>query len=206
MTEPVFLFDVDGVLIDSGAAHRRVWAAWADARGLDPGSVWGATQGRRRVDTLRLVAPHLDPAEEHALLNRLMAAEEHTVRAYDGAGEVLRGLAAGAWAVVTSSRGEATRRRLAASGLPVPAVRVCAEDVTEGKPSPEGYLTAATRLGADPRHCLVVEDSPAGVAAGRAAGCTVHAVTTTHPAGQLARAHAVFPSLRAAVRAATGHG
>lgn len=194
-----FLFDVDGVLIDSGAAHNRVWEEWARLRGLAPDRVRRATQGRRRIDTLGLVAPHLDVAEEHALLDRLMAGEESRMRAYDDVPDVLAALPTGSWGVVTSSRGSATARRFARLGLPIPSVRVCAEDVSRGKPDPEGCLTAAARMSVDPAHCVVVEDSPAGVTAGKAAGCTVLAVTTTHTPDQLAHADVCLPTVRAAV-------
>ncbi|MFD9452520.1 HAD-IA family hydrolase [Streptomyces sp. NPDC059985] len=194
------LFDVDGVLIDSGAAHNRVWTAWAILRGLDPKYVRQVTQGRRRLDTLRIVGPDLDVAEENRVLDRLMATEEETMRPYPDAADVLHALTM-PWAVVTSSRREATRLRMERLGLPVPRVRVCAEDVQSGKPSPDGYLAAAEQLGVDPRHCVVVEDSPAGIQAGRAAGCTVHAVTTTHGVELLAGADACFPSLDHAAQA-----
>lgn len=196
----VVLFDVDGVLIDSGDAHNRVWSSWARIRGLDPVAVRAATQGRRRIDTLRQVAPHLDFEEEHRLLDELMALEEPGLRAYDDAEPVLRGLPSGSWAVVTSSRARRTADRLVATGLPLPEVRICAEDVTEGKPSPEGYLTAAARLGATPARCIVIEDSPAGITAGLRARCTVYALATTHRPEQLAHAHACFPTLAAAAR------
>ncbi|MDW8806703.1 HAD hydrolase-like protein [Streptomyces scabiei] len=153
-TAAAVLFDVDGVLIDTADAHGRVWRAWARARGLDPEAVWVATQGRRRADILRLVAPERDPADEHRALDRLMVAEEPGFRAFDGAAGLLRALPPGRWAVVTSSRAEPTAARLARTGLVVPEVRVCAEDVSEGKPSPEGYLTAAATLGADPARCV----------------------------------------------------
>jgi sugar-phosphatase len=84
-----------------------------------------------------------------------------------------------------------------AGGLPLPAVQVYGEDVAEGKPSPEGYLAAAARLGLDPARCLVVEDAPSGVAAGRAAGCTVVAVCTTHAAEALGEADLCLPDLAA---------
>lgn len=203
------LFDVDGVLIDTADAHGRVWRAWARARGLDPEAVWVATQGRRRADILRLVAPDRDPADEHRALDRLMAAEEPGFCAFDGAAELLGALPRGRWAVVTSSRAEPTAARLARTGLVVPEVRVCAEDVSAGKPSPEGYLYAAARLGADPARCLVVEDAPAGIAAGRAAGCMVYAVASTHRPGELRDAHVCFGSLREAAGAvlrAVGEG
>ncbi|WP_330307099.1 MULTISPECIES: HAD-IA family hydrolase [unclassified Streptomyces] len=197
------LFDVDGVLIDTADAHGRVWRAWARLHGLDPEAVWRATQGRRRTDTLRRVAPDLDPVEEHRVLDRLMAAEEPGFRAFDGAAPLLHALPPHLWAVVTSSRATPTAARLARTGLPVPQVRVCAEDVSEGKPSPEGYLTAAARLAVDPARCVVVEDSPAGIEAGLAAGCTVYAVASTHSPAELARAHVCFPSLSEAARELT---
>jgi sugar-phosphatase len=194
------LFDVDGVLIDSGACHARVWQAWARLRGLDPEYVRRVTQGRRRSDTLRIVAPGLDAVRENRVLDRLMAAEEAAMRPYPDAAGVLGGLTL-PWAVVTSSRREATVTRMGRLGLPVPEVRVCAEDVRHGKPAPEGYLAAARRLSVDPRRCTVIEDSPAGIRAAHAAGCAVHALTTTHPADALAEADACFPTLRQAVRA-----
>jgi len=84
--------------------------------------------------------------------------------------------------------------RLAAAGLPVPDVLVTAEDVDVGKPDPAGYLLAARRLGADPAECIVVEDAPAGLEAGRRAGCRVIAVATSHSPGQLA-GYEVLPDL-----------
>jgi sugar-phosphatase len=200
MLRSAVLFDVDGVLIDSGAAHTRVWTAWARARGLDPEYVRQVTQGRRRLDTLAVVAPGCDLGRENRALDVLMAAEEVTLRPYPDVAEVLGGLKV-PWAVVTSSRQEATRLRMGRLGLPVPEVRVCAEDVRHGKPSPEGYLAAAARLGVDPDRCTVIEDSPAGIRAGQAAGCWVHAVATTHASELLAEADACFPTLRDAVRA-----
>lgn len=165
------LFDVDGVLVDSADAHRRVWEGWARRRGLDPRAVHAATQGRRRIDTLRLLVPERPVEDENRLLDELMAAEEPRITAYPGAADLLRSLPASAWAVVTSSRAAATVSRLRTLGLPVPSVRICAEDVSDGKPSPTGYLAAAKALSVEPGSCVVVEDSPAGVEAGRAAGC-----------------------------------
>lgn len=195
------LFDVDGVLIDSGVSHTRVWEAWARLRGLDPEYVRQVTQGRRRLDTLRIVGgPTLDIAEENRVLDQLMAAEEENMRPFSDVADVLHALTS-PWAVVTSSRREATRSRMERLGLPVPQVRVCAEDVQHGKPAPDGYLAAAAHLTVDPRRCLVIEDSPAGIRAGHAAGCTVHVVATTHAVELLTEADACFPTLQQAVQA-----
>jgi sugar-phosphatase len=85
--------------------------------------------------------------------------------------------------------------RLRAGGLPDPPVLVDSAQVTAGKPHPEGYLRAAELLRTPPAHCLVVEDAPAGIEAARAAGMTVVALTTTHAAAELTRAHHVIGNL-----------
>jgi sugar-phosphatase len=79
--------------------------------------------------------------------------------------------------------------------LPIPRVLVAAEDVRDGKPSPEGYLMAAERLGVVPSRCIVFEDTPPGVEAGRAAGASVIALSTTFPKKALAAADTVLPTL-----------
>lgn len=79
------------------------------------------------------------------------------------------------WAVVTSADRRLARARLGAAGID-PPVLVTAEDVTAGKPDPEGYLAAARALGVPPAHCLVVEDSEPGLLAGRAAGARTAAL------------------------------
>jgi sugar-phosphatase len=74
-------------------------------------------------------------------------------------------------------------------------VGVYGEDVTLGKPDPSCYLLAARRMGLRPGECAVIEDAPTGVAAGKAAGMTVIAVTTTHAAVELHHADQVHGSL-----------
>ena len=119
------------------------------------------------------------------------------MRALPGTQSLLRRLPADRWAAVTSGSRELMRARLTAAGLPIPEVLVSAEAVEAGKPEPEGYLKAAAALGRDIRRCLVVEDAPAGIHAGRAAGAQVLAVTTSHPASDLTSADAVVPDLTA---------
>ncbi|MGW4806506.1 HAD-IA family hydrolase [Kitasatospora sp. NPDC004272] len=193
------LFDVDGVLLDSLPAYRRIWTAWAALRALDAEHVWRHTFGRRPEDTVREVAPALDPAAERRVLTGLMHREgDAAFPAADGAAELLTALRPGGWALVTSGVRDPVRRRFALAGLPLPAVQVYGDDVREAKPHPEPYLLAARRLGVDPRRCLVVEDAPAGVAAGAAAGCTVIGLTLSHPPAALPGAALCAPSLRAA--------
>lgn len=195
------LFDLDGVLVDSTACIERQWREWAAARGLDPAPFLRYCHGRRAVETIRLAAPELDAEAEVARFAELAPGEDPVLPAFPGARELLAALPDGARAVVTSGTRKTARRRLAAAGLPVPAVLVAAEDVRHGKPDPECYLTAAGRLGVPPEECVVIEDAPPGIEAARAAGMRVVAVTTTHPAAELRGATVLVGSI-AELRAA----
>src|SRR5947207_1525706 len=101
----------------------------------------------------------------------------------------------GPWGVVTSGGRELAGQRLAAVGFPAPEILVTGDDVERGKPDPEPYLRAASVLGVPAAQCVVVEDAPAGVLAGKRAGMTVLAVTTTHPADALDQADRVFSGM-----------
>lgn len=187
------LFDVDGVLLDSSAGYREVWSRWCAMRDVDLDVAWAATHGRRPVETVAEVAPHLTPEEEYVVLTRLLGEVGDQFPAFEAAAPLLHALPPNSWAVVTSGQRPAVLARFTAHGLPRPSVLVGADDVAEGKPAPEGYLKAATLIGVCPADCLVVEDAPAGVRAGKAAGMTVLAVTSTHRADELS--DAVVPSL-----------
>jgi sugar-phosphatase len=190
------IFDKDGVLLDTMAMIRAVWAAWARERGLDPEEVLAAIH-MTGLELLARFAPDADAAAEFRWVGARQAAMETSIAVYEGAAELLGRLPRDAWAVVTSGRREPSLRHLQAAGLPVPAVLVTAEDTPRGKPDPSGYRLAAERLGAAPHDCVVVEDAPAGVRAAREAGMFVLAVPTTHPDSDLRGANAVIPSLAA---------
>jgi sugar-phosphatase len=96
---------------------------------------------------------------------------------------------------VTSGGRELARKRLLHVSLPVPAILVAAEDVSEGKPSAEGFLAAASQLGVNPSRCIVIEDTPAGIQGALRAGCRVIALTTTFPKSSLHEADVVVESL-----------
>jgi sugar-phosphatase len=191
------LFDLDGVLVDSRRCLRLVWETWAAERGLDPAPFLAVAQGRRTSDTVRMVAPHLDAAAESRALDRLEAVEARGLTAFSGAAELLAVLGETQRALVTSCDRAVAILRMTTARLPIPRVFVTAADVRRSKPDPEGYLQAARRLDAAPVDCLVVEDSPTGLAAGKDAGMRVLAVLTTTPADALSRADALLPSLAA---------
>ena len=190
------LFDLDGVLVDSRAVVERTWRRWATRHGLDAEALLEVAHGRRTRDTLMAVVPYLDPVREVAWLDAAELADLEGVVAVAGAAELVRGLPEGAWAIATSCGRELARRRLERAGLPLPGVLVTSEDVTRGKPAPDGYLLAARRLAADPASCLVFEDAPPGIAAARAAGCRVVGLQTTHAPEQLADCQAIVSDLR----------
>ena len=139
--------------------------------------------------------PDLDAAAEAREIERRQAEDVDGLAAIPGASAALAALKADRVAVVTSGTRPLALARLAAVGIEPPAVIVFADDVERGKPDPEGYLTAARRLGADPAEALVVEDAPPGIEAGRAAGMATVGVVSTHAAEELARADVVLGSL-----------
>jgi len=124
-------------------------------------------------------------AQGLARIAELELADVHDITILPGAVELLRALPADRVAIVTSATRALATARIMAAGLPAPAAVVTFDDVTNGKPDPEPFLTGAARLGVDPSRCLVVEDAPAGIAAARAAGCATLAVTTTSTRAQL---------------------
>ena len=145
-----------------------------------------------------VLAEHVDADELDADARFLLDAETSDIDgvvALPGASDVLALASTMPVAVATSAPEGLARARFAAAGLPVPDVLVTSDDVEHGKPAPDPYLLAARRLGVDPARCLVFEDAPAGIAAARAAGMTVWAVTTTHDGSALTEADRVAPGL-----------
>ena len=176
-----FLFDMDGTILSSIAAAERVWARWALRHGLDVAAFLPTIHGMRSVETVRrLNLPGLDPVAEAAAITREEMDDVEGIEQIAGIAAFLAALPPDRWAVVTSAPRELARRRIAAAGLPVPPLMIAAEDVTQGKPAPDCFVLAATRLGVSARDCLVFEDAPAGIAAAEAAGARVVVITATH--------------------------
>lgn len=132
----------------------------------------------------QFAGPDVDIAEEARQFHATELVDTEGVVAIAGIEALLAGLDPDAWAIVTSAPRELAKVRLRAAGLPVPKILVAAEDVGRGKPDPEGFLKAAQLLGVPIADCLVFEDSPAGVAAGKAAGAHVAIVGDLVPASE----------------------
>ncbi|QEV17098.1 HAD family hydrolase [Streptomyces alboniger] len=193
------LFDNDGTLISSLASVYRCWTRWAREYGITAEEFARVElHGRPAAE----IAADLLPPEKVA--EAVARIEELEVSDVAGGVELLPGTRAlldslpspqlsapleqgGAplrWAVVTSATRVLAEARLAEAGIR-PGLLIAADDITRGKPDPEPYLLAAAKLGVDPARCVVFEDAPAGLQAGRAAGMTTVALATTHNGTEL---------------------
>ena len=188
------LFDLDGVLVDSAECVEGTWRRWAEANGLDQNQVIKHGHGRRTIETVRPVAPHLAAEDEVASLEAIESTQTTGIYQIPGAPELLTSLP-GQWAIVTSGIRSVATLRIRHTGLPFPPVMVCADEITKGKPNPEGYLTAANRLGVNPSDCVVVEDAPPGIEAARRAGMRSIAVLGTFPSSALSQADTVVETV-----------
>ena len=176
-----FLFDMDGTVLNSIAAAERIWAAWAERHGVDVETFLPTIHGVRAIDTItRLNLPEVDAEAQAAFITEAEIDDVEGIVEIPGAAAFLKSLPADRWAMVTSAPRDLALRRMAAAGIPEPAVMITAEDVTAGKPDPAGYRLAAKRLGLEPADCLIFEDATVGIQAAEAAGAPLMIITATH--------------------------
>ncbi|MEU8778265.1 HAD-IA family hydrolase [Streptomyces sp. NPDC048606] len=180
------LFDNDGTLVSSMESVHRCWTRWAREYGItEEAFARVELHGRPAAEIIADLLPEPVRAGARDRIEALELADvPGGVVLLPGAKELLGALPAGRWAVVTSAGRRLAEARLREAGIDFPEL-VAADDVRRGKPDPEPFLLAARRLGVDPARCVVFEDAPAGLAAGRAAGMRTVALATTHPAEEL---------------------
>jgi mannitol-1-/sugar-/sorbitol-6-phosphatase len=169
------LFDMDGTLVDSTAVVEALWRRFCREHDVEPDALLAFAHGRRTRQTLERFLPGTTAAEREAIAVDL---DDREVETLDGIVEIpgARALLEAIevpWAVVTSAPRDLAVRRMRAAGLPLPDVLVPADEISHGKPDPDGYLRAAERLGVATADCVVLEDAEPGVVAGLAAGARV---------------------------------
>ena len=184
------LFDLDGVLVDSTPAVARVWTQWATKHGFVPEEVVRQAHGRPSIATIRELLPHADHDAENREVERGEIEDVEGVIPLPGALEILQAIPQGRWAIATSCTRRLAEVRIRAAGLPLPKHLVTSNDVQRGKPDPEPYSKAAKILGFVPADCIVIEDAPAGIRAGKAAGTRVLALRTAASDPELAQSGA----------------
>ncbi|ANF81683.1 hypothetical protein A3K93_05460 [Acinetobacter sp. NCu2D-2] len=165
------LFDLDGTLVESMGSIADILRVWAEHNQLDVNTVIDFSHGKRSIDIVRHFIDEAKVSVEYeALTQRFVVASDQAV-AMKGANAFLQQLNELdiPWAVVSSSERVLIKARLAAAGLPLPKMMVSAEDVEQGKPSPEGYLKGAELLNLKIQDCVVFEDAPSGIQAAQQA-------------------------------------
>jgi sugar-phosphatase len=207
------LFDMDGVLISSIASVNRCWRLWAAHFDVANPEQVEVAHGTRAFELMLTYKPEWRdaPDREEKLREGLRYIEDLEIddvadlKVLPGVRALLASLPPERWTIVTSATRRLLLGRLAAAKLPYPAEFIAADDVKNGKPHPEPYMTGAKLLGFSPADCVVVEDATTGVGSGVEAGSRVLGVTGTYPAGDLYRAGAtwVVASLET-LRVATG--
>lgn len=189
-----FLFDMDGTVLNSIAAAERIWSAWAVRHGVDVETFLPTIHGARAIDTItRLNLPGVDAEQQAAFITAAEINDVEGIVEIPAASAFLNALPKNRWAMVTSAPRDLALRRMAAAGIPEPAVMITAEDVKAGKPDPAGYLLAANKLGVEPADCLIFEDATVGIQAAEAAGAALMIFTTTHQ-HPIETAHATLAS------------
>jgi sugar-phosphatase len=179
------LFDNDGVIVSSIASVNRCWRRWAEHYGVLNASEVQIEHGTRAVEIMEELAPCVDKEEGLRLIEDMEIADTDDLEVLPGVRALLECLPKERWAIVSSATWRLLIGRLKAAKLPVPERIVSGDRVVNGKPHPEPYLRGAAMVGAEPAECIVVEDAPTGVGAGKAAGCRVMGVLGTHSVEEL---------------------
>jgi mannitol-1-/sugar-/sorbitol-6-phosphatase len=179
------LFDMDGTLVDSTRVVELAWEIWARRHGFSLEAVLAFSHGRPTTTTMEKFLPGRDNTADVEEMARYEERQLEGILAVPGATQVVRALQNYPWAIVTSAWRTLAEARVLAAGLPLPRVIVPVDEIQNGKPDPEGYLSAAEQLGVPAEECLVFEDTRPGIEAGMNAGMQVVGILTTMSADQL---------------------
>jgi len=197
------IWDLDGVIIDSADEHRRAWQRLAREEGvtLTDADFW-ATFGKRNDDIFAILWGPLSPEELRRLADRKEAYFRELIREtaapLPGAMELMQSLHEAGFSQALASSAPIENIQLISDVLGLErylSVLVSGETVPRGKPAPDIFLKAATELGVEPAHCLVIEDAVAGVEAAHAAGMRCISVAGNRDLPGLRKAELMVRSL-----------
>jgi len=197
---------MDGVLVSSIGSVRRCWQRWAAMYGVPNADTYEVPHGMRAIEIVKQLRPDIDPLEGLRVIEDMEIKDTEDLKVLPGVKALLESLPPERWAIVTSATRRLMLGRLEAAGLPLPERIVSADDVERGKPDPEPYRRGAELLGCRPEECIVVEDAPSGVGAGKAARARVLGVIGTHTIEELHEADWVVPSLEGVVAKSNNGG
>ena len=207
--EPIgVIFDWDGVIIDSHNQHEQSWQKLAEENNKTlPINFFKETFGMRNES---IIPNHFGDWIDNSKENQVQDIADRKEQIYreiiiesgiDPLPGVKTLLAALKGAGIQCSIGSSTPTKNIESVIKMIGLSnhfnaiTAAEDVNNGKPDPEVFLTAAKKINVNPKKCIVIEDAHVGIEAGLAAKMKVIAVATTHQIDQLGRAHLAVQSL-----------
>ncbi|KKA29131.1 hypothetical protein TD95_002341 [Thielaviopsis punctulata] len=188
-----FLFDMDGTIIDSTEAIIKHWDAVGAEIRIPSEVILQTSHGRRSYDMLKVLKPELATWEYvRRMEGRVPELWGDSAVEIPGSRALIDDIIEknAPWAIVTSGTEPLVNGWTKRLNLPKPRVLVTAESVENGKPDPKCYLLGRQKLGLEDvqKQVLVLEDAPAGIRAGKAAGCKVVGLVTSHTAEQVAAA------------------
>jgi beta-phosphoglucomutase len=201
MQKYAFLFDMDGVIIDSNPVHKIALRQFCEKHGhhLDEGQLRTKIYGRTNKDWIPVVFGDLpkEKIEEYGQEKEALFRElyKDAIKPVEGLPDFLRRLKDNGFAraIATSAPRANVDFTLSKTDTDRYFETILDESFVEkGKPDPEIYLKTAKALGFEPGNCIVLEDSLSGVKSGKSAGCKVVAITTTHTPEELAEADLVI--------------
>ena len=200
------IWDMDGVIADTAPYHLSAWQQVFQKRGVNfTEEDFRRTFGQRNDTIIRNTLGEETPQSEIDDIARekernFRKVVRQNIKPLPGAIKLIKLLKEREFKMALASSAPIENIRLLTKGLGINKwfqSIICDKDVTEGKPSPQGFLLAAQRLGVEPKNCIVIEDAVAGITAAKRAGMHCLAITNTHPRMSLMEADLIVDTLEA---------